>query len=155
MASKLQAARIASWSGVRAVIAQASRRCVLADAAASVPGVGTTFEAHDRRLGARKLWIGFASAVAGTIVVDDGARAAMVERNTSLLHAGVREVRGDFEAGDTVEIVGLDGVVIARGMVALDADVARRSAGHRSPDLPGDVYAELVHRDDLVVLPTS
>lgn len=152
MASKLRAARIASWSGVRAVIAHAARPNVLADAVAGTAGVGTVFESHDRRLGSRKLWIGFASAVAGTVVVDDGARAALTQRNTSLLHAGVREVHGEFEAGDTVEIVGLDGSVIARGMVALDADVARRSAGHRSQDLPGHVYAELVHKDDLVVL---
>jgi len=153
MASKLQAARIASWSGVRAVIAQASRRNVLADAVGSVPGVGTTFEAHDRRLGARKLWIAFASAVVGTVVVDDGARTALVERNTSLLHAGVREVRGEFEPWDTVEIVGLDGAVIARGMVSVEADVARASAGHRSAELASHVFPELVHKDDLVVLP--
>lgn len=152
MASKLQAARIASWSGVRAVIARAGRADVLADAVGSVPGVGTTFEGHDRKLGARKLWIAFASAVAGTVVVDDGARTALVERNTSLLHAGVREVRGEFEAWDTVQVVGLDGSVIARGMVSADADSARRAAGLRSNQLPGDVMPELVHRDDLVIV---
>ncbi len=140
MASKLQAARIASWSGVRAVIAQASRRCVLADAVASVPGVGTTFEAHDRRLGARKLWIGFASAVAGTVVVDDGARRALV-RAQHLVAArrgarGARRLRDRRHRRDRRPRRRRSSPA---GMVALDGDVARRSAGHRSGDLPGHV----------------
>ena len=63
MASKLAAARLASWSGVRAVIAQAGRSGVLLDAVNGKAGVGTTFHPHDRKLAARKLWIGFASTV--------------------------------------------------------------------------------------------
>lgn len=152
MASKLRAARIASWSGVRAVIASSSRPGVLADALDGAEDVGTTFEARDRRLASRKLWIAFASAVSGTVRVDDGARRALVERNTSLLHAGVRHVDGDFEPGDTVEIVDEHGTVFARGMAATDALTARRSAGQRSVDLGTEVADELVHRDDLVVL---
>jgi glutamate 5-kinase len=72
MASKLTAARMASWSGLRSVIARASRPDVLAGAVSSEL-VGTTFEAHERSLSARKLWIAFASEVAGSIEVDDGA----------------------------------------------------------------------------------
>ena len=64
MASKLEAARIASWSGVRTVIANSARSGVLAGAIADEP-VGTSFEAHRRKLSARKLWIAFASRVAG------------------------------------------------------------------------------------------
>jgi glutamate 5-kinase len=153
MASKLAAARIASWSGVRAVIAQADRADVLLEAISSRGGVGTTFEAHERRLPARKLWIAFASAVAGTLVIDDGARRALTERNTSLLPAGVVEVRGEFLEGDTVEVVALNGEIVARGMVALDAADARRVAGRRTVDLPSDVAHEVVHRDDLVLVP--
>ena len=66
MASKLAAARIASWSGVQAVIARADRPDVVAEAVAGVEGIGTTFAANERRLPARKLWIAFASATAGT-----------------------------------------------------------------------------------------
>ena len=73
MASKLEAARMASWSGVRVVIARASRPRVLADALAGAAGIGTVFRSHDRRLPARKLWIAFASGSYGTIAVDDGA----------------------------------------------------------------------------------
>jgi len=153
MASKLTAARIASWSGVRAVIAKAEREAVVAEAIAAAPDVGTTFEANDRRLPARKLWIAFASAPVGHLVVDDGARVALVERGTSLLPAGVVDVVGQFDEGDTLDITGRDGVVFARGMAAADAQVLRRTAGRRTSDLPADVAHEAIHRDDLVLLP--
>ena len=151
MASKLDAARIASWSGVRAVIAHAERPNAVVEAVAGV-AVGTTFEPHDRKLPARKLWIAFASAAAGTLVVDEGARRAMTQRNTSLLPAGVRQVIGAFEEGDIVE-VNCAGRVFARGMIAVDAATARSIAGRRTVDLPSDVAHEIVHRDDLVLLP--
>lgn len=152
MASKLAAARIASWSGVRAVIAKADRPHVLRDAAHDVEGVGTVFEARDRRLPSRKLWIAFAISPTGRVVVDDGARRAIVERNTSLLPAGIRRVEGEFAEGDAIEIVGLDGVVIARGLAAVDHQVARRNTGRRTTELPDGENHEVVHRDDLVVL---
>ena len=152
MASKLAAARIASWSGVRAVIADARRDNVLTDALARTKGAGTQFLPRSRELSARKLWIAFAAHVAGTVVVDDGARQALTRRNTSLLHAGVVEVRGEFVVGDTVDVVGSDGVVFARGMTSVDSLQASAAAGRQSADLPDGVIAELIHRDDLVVL---
>ncbi len=153
MASKLTAARMASWSGLRSVIAHASRPDVLAGAV-SAELVGTTFEAHARSLSARKLWIAFASEVAGTVEVDAGAQRALTERPNSLLPAGVVSVRGSFVEGDTVDIEGPEGRAFARGLAAVDADVVRRVAGLRTGDLPAGVNDEVVHRDDLVVLPT-
>lgn len=152
MASKLAAARIASWSGVRTVIADAQQEDVLVRALAKERGAGTQFLPHDRQLSARKLWIAFAAHNAGVIVVDAGAKVALTERNTSLLHAGVIEVRGDFSEGDTVEIADLDGRVFARGMVSVDVVQASAAAGCQSGDLPEGVPHEIVHRDDLVVL---
>ena len=114
MASKLEAARIASWSGVPTVIANAARPGVLAAAAAG-EAVGTRFEARRRSLTARKLWIAFAAHSAGAIIVDDGARRALVERKKSLLPAGVVSVEGRFVDGDTVEVRGTDGSPFARG----------------------------------------
>ncbi len=152
MASKLQAARLASWSGVQAVIAQALRPNVLVDAVNGEP-VGTRFAPSDRRLPARKLWIGFASNVQGSVTVDLGAYRALVERGTSLLPAGVVDVRGDFHEGATVEICTPDGVVFARGMAVSSADVVQGSAGKSTRDLPARVAHEVVHRDDLVLLP--
>jgi glutamate 5-kinase len=152
MASKLSAARIASWSGVRTVIARASRDDVLV---AAVRGevFGTSFEPHSRRLTARKLWIAFAAHVAGTVVVDDGARAALIERSTSLLPAGVVDVVGSFDEGDTVDVTDSTGRSFARGMVFIDSDQLRIVAGRHTRDLPVGTVHEVIHRDDLVVLP--
>ncbi len=153
MASKLAAAKIASWSGVRAVIASAGRPGVLADAVVGEPGVGTVVRPHDRRLPARKLWIAFAVGSSGTVVVDDGARTALVERNTSLLPAGVVGVEGTFDADDAVEIAGRDGRVFAKGLVRHPSQRVAEWGGRRTSDLPPDLPHEVVHRDDLVVLP--
>jgi glutamate 5-kinase len=153
MASKLAAAKIAAWSGVAAVIAQASRDGVLADVVAGVAGAGTFVQPSPRRLSARKLWIAFAVGSEGTIVVDDGARAALLDRGVSLLPAGVREVAGSFAADDAVEIAGLDGKVFAKGLTRVSAAALRSVAGRRTADLPAEIPHEAVHRDDLVVLP--
>jgi glutamate 5-kinase len=152
MASKLEAARIASWSGVRAVIARAGRLGVLEGALAGTPGVGTIFPANERRMPARKLWIAFATASGGTIVVDDGARRAVAEAGRSLLPAGVVEVRGDFDSGDVVDVSSPDGRVFARGMVAMDARELQSVKGRRSGELPDHLPHEAIHRDDLVLL---
>ncbi len=152
MGSKLAAAKIAVWSGVEAVIADASRPGVLADVTGSSPGVGTRFRPRERRLPARKLWIAFAVGAAGTIEVDAGARRALVEGGRSLLPPGVRAVHGRFGADDAVEIVGPDGVVFAKGLVRQSSTVLADWAGRRSDELPEEVPPEVVHRDDLVVL---
>ncbi|MBW3649266.1 MAG: glutamate 5-kinase [Actinobacteria bacterium] len=153
MASKLAAAKIAAWSGVRAVIAGAARPGVLAAALAGEPGVGTVLRPRDRRLPARKLWIAFAVGASGTVVVDDGARRALIERNTSLLPAGVTGVEGRFDAEAAVEIAGADGKVFAKGLVRHGAVRIREWAGRRTAELPPDLAHEIVHRDDLVMLP--
>jgi glutamate 5-kinase len=153
MASKLAAAKIAAWSGVRAVIAAADRPSVVLDAIDGVPGVGTLVRPRDKRLPARRLWIAFAVGSSGTVVVDDGARKALVERNVSLLAAGVREVQGSFQADDAVELVGPDGRVFAKGLVRRSARARRAIAGMRTAELPEGTPHEVVHRDDLVVLP--
>lgn len=153
MASKLAAAKIAAWSGVKAVIAQASREGVLEAVVAGVPGAGTVVHPKSRRLPARKLWIAFAVGSSGTVVVDDGARQALLDRGVSLLPAGVSSVKGSFEVDDAVEIAGTDGKVFAKGLVRLGAVGLRDVAGRRTTDLPEGMPHEVVHRDDLVVLP--
>jgi glutamate 5-kinase len=150
MASKLTAARMASWSGVRSVIARAARPDVLAGAV-SDELVGTTFEPHERALPARKLWIAFAADVAGAIVVDAGARRALTERGGSLLPAGVVEVRGRFEPGEVVDVIEA-GTVFARGRTSIESRDLVPVTGRRTRDLPAGMVHEVIHRDDLVVL---
>jgi glutamate 5-kinase len=153
MASKLAAAKIAAWSGVRVVIAGADRPDVLTGAVDGAPGVGTVVLPHDRRLSARKLWIAFAVQASGTVVVDDGARRALVDRHTSLLAAGVTEVDGKFEVDAAVEIAGTDGRVFAKGLVQVGSVDLEQAAGKRTAELPDGMPHEVVHRDDLVTLP--
>ncbi len=153
MASKLAAAKIAAWSGVRAVIAQASRADVLEAVVAGEVGAGTVVHPRDRRLPARKLWIAFAVGSNGTIVVDEGARRVLLDRGVSLLPAGVTSIKGSFEVDDAVEIAGPDGKVFAKGLTRVAAVNLRTVAGLRTGDLPEGVPHEVVHRDDLVVLP--
>ncbi|MFT4656566.1 MAG: glutamate 5-kinase [Ilumatobacter sp.] len=150
MASKLIAAKMASWSGIRSVIARASRPGVLAGSASNEL-VGTTFEAHERALSARKLWIAFAAEVSGTLTVDDGAHQALANRPNSLLPAGVVSVSGDFVPGQVVEIIGPSGVAFARGITAMSSESAAAVVGKQTVDLP-DGTSHMVHRDDLVIL---
>jgi glutamate 5-kinase len=114
--------------------------------------VGTRFLPHDRQLSARKLWIAFAAEVEGSIVVDEGARDALVLRGTSLLPAGVTAVTGSFDVGAVVEVVTQSGELLARGLTAMSSDVVATSMGKRTADLVDLAVVETVHRDDLVVL---
>jgi glutamate 5-kinase len=153
MATKLAAAKIAAWSGVRVVIAAAEAPDVVAQALAG-QAVGTAFRARDERLSSRKLWIAFALNPAGRVVVDEGARRALCDHHRSLLPAGVRGVEGAFEADDAVEIVDATGVPFAKGLVKYPASVLRAISGRQTSELDDGLPHEVVHRDDLVVLPT-
>ena len=152
MATKLAAAKIAAWSGVRAVIAAADTPGVIGDAIEG-RAVGTSFLPRAERLSSRKLWIAFARGAAGRIVVDDGARRALCTDHRSLLPAGVRGVEGSFDADDAVEIVDDAGTPFAKGLVRYPAAVLRDVAGRQTSDLAEGLPHEVVHRDDLVVLP--
>ena len=153
MASKLAAAKIAAWSGIRAAIAAATEPDVVRGALANRAGIGTIVQPRSQRLSARKLWIAFAQGAQGRVVVDDGARRALVDGGKSLLPAGVREVTGRFDIDAPVEVSGLDGVVFAKGLSRVSAETLRAIAGKRTDQLPDGIAPEAIHRDDLVVLP--
>jgi glutamate 5-kinase len=152
MASKLAAAKIATWSGVETIIAHAARPGVLASAVEGTPGIGTVFRARPRMVPARKLWIAFALNPAGTVVVDDGARRALVEAGRSLLPAGVVSVAGTFEPDDAVEVRDQTGQLVAKGLVRYPSSRSAEWVGRRTHELPADLAQEVVHRDDMVVL---
>ncbi|NOX32077.1 MAG: glutamate 5-kinase [Actinobacteria bacterium] len=152
MSSKLAAAKMARWSGVRAVIAGASRPGVVADAIEGRPGVGTVVQPRDRKLQARKLWIAFAVHSEGRIVVDAGARLALTGGARSLLPAGVKDVIGEFASDAAVEIADEAGDVFGKGIVRASAVLLRSVMGLRTDALPDGLVHETVHRDDLVVL---
>ncbi|MDX1621913.1 MAG: PUA domain-containing protein, partial [Nitriliruptorales bacterium] len=155
MRTKVGSARVAVASAAHAVVADARHPDVVTAVLAG-EDVGTWFEAQERRLEARRLWIGFALNPHGTIEIDEGAARAVLERGTSLLSVGVTDVRGAFEAGDAVDVVDGSGRVIARGLVNFHAADLARIAGHTTEQAAaeyGPAYArEVIHRDDLVLV---
>jgi glutamate 5-kinase len=148
MASKLAAAWVATFSGVGVVVASASEQSVLQRIVGGEP-VGTYFHPHSRRASARRLWIAFAQPPRGTVVVDAGAKRAVVEDKRSLLPVGVVEVKGRFAAGDTVDVVDGSGRAFARGLVRYDSTDLEVARGRSTAELSG---REVIHRDQLVVL---
>jgi glutamate 5-kinase len=156
MATKLRAALAVTELGARCVIAAGHEPDVLPRVLAGEP-LGTLFEpAADSPRHARTAWIAHALKPRGTLVVDAGARAAVVDRKKSLLPSGVREVKGNFSQGDPVDLATPDGAVFARGLAAYAADELRQLAGRRSSQIEGLLgyrgLDEAVHRDDLAVL---
>ena len=152
MASKLEAAKIASWSGVRTVIANAQRSNVIVDAVNSAPGVGTTVAARQSTLSARKLWIGFALTPVATVVVDEGAAAALSEGGRSLLAVGVAGIVGSFESGDPIEVATNSGLVVARGVARMTSEQVNASRGGAVDVDRSEHRSVVVHVDDLVLL---
>jgi glutamate 5-kinase len=144
MASKIEAARMATMSGVGVVVASGERPGVLIDIVNGAE-VGTYFAPTRSRAAARKLWIAWAPSARGRILVDEGALHALTHGKKSLLAAGVRSVEGTFKAGDAVEVVGPSGEVVAKGLVSFDSQVLAEVAGTKGA-------REVIHRDQLVVL---
>jgi glutamate 5-kinase len=140
MTSKVAAARLAAGAGIPTVIASGRGAGVLRAIAAG-ESRGTAFAPAAGQAGAFKLWLRHAKPVAGRLVIDDGAREAILTGGRSLLAVGVAECEGAFEEGDAVELVALDGTPIGKGI-----------AGAGAAELRGRPRGvEAVHRDRLVV----
>jgi glutamate 5-kinase len=152
MNSKLEAARMVTDAGEAMVIADGRMENVL-PRLIDGEDVGTMFMPGKRRRTSRSRWIG-AARPAGTIVVDDGAVRALVERNKSLLPAGVVRVEGDFDRGDVVAICSTTGFEAARGLTNYSAADVQRIMGKKTADVRAllgvEAYDEVVHRDNLV-----
>ena len=152
MATKVEAAAIATAAGIPVVLAAAA---AVREALAGEP-VGTAFAAAPRRTGTRLLWLAHAATAQGRLVLDAGAVHAVVERRMSLLPAGIVAVEGAFSAGDPVDLLDESGHALARGLVNFDAtelpDLLGRSTRELARELGPAYEREVVHRDDLVVL---
>ena len=150
MFTKLAAARIALDAGCALAIADGRR----ANPIATLADVndGTWFIGDETPQQARKRWINGTLKIEGVVRIDDGAVKAL-RHGKSLLPAGAIEVSGKFERGAPVAISGPDGREVARGLIAYDADDARRIAGKRSAEIEAELgyrgRAALIHRDDL------
>ena len=142
MTSKLQAAKIASRSGIPTLIGSGQKpdtlQCVMAG-----EDEGTLILSSAPRLKGKKRWIAFFHHPRGSLIVDDGAKIALRENGKSLLAKGVVRTEGEFERDEVVSVCDLNGAEFGRGMVDLD------SAGFASRPIPVKIA---VHRNRLVIL---
>lgn len=153
MATKIQAAKICVRTGVRMVIAHGRHPNVVAEALAGHRG--TQFLPSPQRLRSRQRWIAYGVAAKGILMVNDGAKARLIEGGKSLLPAGVTHVSGRFAPGDLVSLADHSGQAFAQGFVNYAHDDLLKIMGRRTADItsilghkPAD---EVVHRDNLVL----
>lgn len=152
MKTKLDAGKIANAAGTAMIITSGTRMNPLV--AIDRGERSTLFKPSNAPVNAWKVWISGHLDAAGQLVIDDGALQAL-KSGKSLLPAGVREVRGAFQRGDTVSIVNMSGIEVARGLAGYDAGDALKIAGHKSSEIEAILgYFErssMVHRNDLVI----
>lgn len=155
MATKIQAADLATRGGTSVVIAAGAEPRVINRVLAGEP-LGTRFPAVATHVESRKRWVLAETVLPSRVIIDSGALRALVDAGKSLLPAGVVSVHGSFDRGQTIRIFAEDGREIARGLTQYDADDLQRIRGVRSPqihDILGyDFGPEVVHRDDMVML---
>jgi glutamate 5-kinase len=152
MKTKLDAGKIATAAGTAMIIASGARTNPLT--AIDKGERATLFKPSPNPVSAWKTWIAGNLEPVGKLTIDDGALKALLS-GKSLLAAGVREVKGRFERGDTVAVIGPDGREAARGLVAYDSSDAVKIVGKKSSDIPAilgyEARAAMIHRDDLAV----
>ena len=146
-ATKVAAARMAAWSGIPTVIADA-RESDVARPSRGRRGGWDLGDSPHHPAPARKLWIAFGQPTEGKVMIDPGATRALLDDGKSLLAVGVSSVEGDFDVEAAVEVLDHDGRVIGKGLTTMTADQTRRSIGRHSSEVGGVV----IHRDDFVLL---
>lgn len=155
MYTKIQAAKIAVNSGVTMVIATGGREGVVREVLQG-DSVGTIFISKENRLQIRKRWLAFGVSVSGSVIVDKGCERALLKEGSSLLAAGVTDVSGDFEQGNTISLVNEGGRELARGITNYCAEDVKKIMGAHTHDitqiLGSKPYDEIIHRDNLVLL---
>lgn len=157
MASKLEAAKIATLCGVTTVIASATRPSPVTTALSGSCGTTITIDTatSSSSLSGRERWFGLSSGFCGIVTVDMKAREILEERSSSLLPVGVVRVEGDFSIGDVISIIDTNGDEVGRGIASQKSSTLRSIAGMRTPQarplLGADEKDEVVHRDNLVI----
>lgn len=146
MITKIEAASITVASGIPCVIANGSQKNIIADVASDAQAMGnwTLFVPKKGFMAARERWIAFGTKPKGKIVVDDGAKAALINKK-SLLAVGVVGVIGDFASGSTVSVIDTEKNELARGKVGVSAKELEKVKGRRFD-------REIIHRDNIVIL---
>ncbi len=158
MITKIRASRILMTAGIKSVICSGSEHDSLVRLARG-ESVGTLFDPPVERLdiAPRKLWIALGDKAHGSVTIDDGAATALVDRGSSLLAVGIRDVSGSFEQGEVLDVKDASGLVVARGIAEADSDTLELAAGLRQDQIAKNrLLAALaekpaIHRDNLIV----
>ena len=154
MVTKLRAAEIVTSSGEMMVMAHGQEPLVVTRLLKGEL-LGTLFLPQSRISG-RKRWIAYSRPPKGRLIVDSGARDALVQGGKSLLPAGIQSVEGNFDYSDTVSCLTENGVEFARGLVNYNAVDTAKLAGRHTKDIENILgyrdYDEIIHRDNLVLL---
>lgn len=154
MKTKLEAAKVVTRSGAAMIIAYGKKPGAVS--AVFGPDFKGTLFLPVEDLPGKKLWLAYATNVAGGLTVNDGAKKAMCEKGSSLLPAGITAVAGEFEAGDSISILDEAGQEFARGLVNYSSKECCKIAGRRSEEIAKKIgyknYDEAVHRDNIVLL---
>ena len=154
MVTKLRAAEIVTSSGEMMVMAH-GREPLVVTRLLKGELLGTLFLPQSRISG-RKRWIAYSRPPKGRLIVDNGARDALVQGGKSLLPAGIRHVEGNFDYSDTVSCLTENGAEFARGLVNYNAVDTAKLAGKHTKDIENILgyrdYDEIIHRDNLVLL---
>jgi glutamate 5-kinase len=157
MTSKVRAAHRAAVAGIPTVVAS-GRAPQSVESIVQGEEVGTLFIPSRSRMQSRKRWLAFASLPRGGIVVDAGAKKALVLGGKSLLPSGVRGTEKSFRAGDVVSLMDLSGQEFGRGLANYNRDEVEKIKGLKSDEIAAALghkpYDEVVHRDHLVILET-
>ncbi len=155
MITKIEAAKLAAASGVTVIIADGREPDIILRLAGGEK-IGTRFLPTTPRLESRKRWLLSGLSIRGKLVVDSGAALALQKQNRSLLAAGIREAKGDFDRGDLVDIYDADGMHLGCGLVNYSSSEVNLIKGAHSGKIATllgvDFGPEVVHRDNLAVL---
>lgn len=156
MITKIRAAKVCNEFGCDMVIVNGSQPNVLIDLIEG-KDVGTYFNGDaGRKLNSRQHWIMYRSMPKGSIVVDDGAKQALVNNHTSLLPKGIVGVRGNFLISQIVDIIDLNNNLLARGMVNYSSDEIKLIKGLNTNEIENVIhykdYDEVVHANNLVLV---
>lgn len=155
MATKITAASIAVNAGIPLMIAHGAEEHIIRRLTGG-EDVGTLFLPIEMKPHLRKKWIAFGSHVGGKVIVDDGAREALIHKGKSLLPSGIVAVEGSFASGDVVEIADVKGREFARGITNYSASELNRIKGQKSKDICPILgykdFDEVIHRDNLSLI---
>ena len=155
MVSKITAAKLATRAGCGVFIASGAEPEIIARLLGG-RGPGTFFVPSGLPLDAKKHWLAYFQRPAGTVLVNECAVPVLRGQGRSLLAVGVTGARGEFAAGDIVNIAGPDDSIIARGKVAFASEEIPALAGKKGEAVaalhPNRKRLEVVHRNDLVLL---